>query len=286
MGTASLRLDTVSLAWRGLWNKLASPHGFRGCVHSQGLWRRLRIEVPGVLLEGSRYCIEVCLELALSDALRRAGARSHRTAAHRVPLGLLLLSRQQVTVEQLRAALAAQRNAGRGRIGEWLQALGFASEQQITAALARQWSCPVLRTNSRLPASARAPHIPIALLETFVMLPVEYVEIRETLHIAFGEGIDYKVLYAIEQMTGCHTEPCMAVPSFVRTHLQRLSGHRAEDEVVFDCVTDTAEICRIIRSYCARLMATEIRLAACGPYLWARLLRPSPTPLDLLFVAP
>ena len=48
------------------------------------------------------------------------------------------------------------------------------------------------------------------------MIPVDYVDSPATLHIAFGEGIDYGVLYAIEQMVGCHTESCMAVPSFVR----------------------------------------------------------------------
>jgi hypothetical protein len=197
-----------------------------------------------------------------------------------------LLSRQQVTVEQLQAALAAQRGAGRGKIGEWLQTLGFVSEQQVTAALARQWSCPVLRANSPLSGASRAPHIPITLLETFVMIPVEYVEIRETLHMAFGEGIDYSVLYAIEQMIGCHTEPCMALPSFVRAHVQALSGHHAEDEVVFDCASDRAEMLRIIRSYSTRLTATEIRLAACGPYLWVRLLRTARPPLDLLFASP
>ena len=286
MGTASIRHDTLSLVWRGFWNKLAPGDGPRGCIHSQGAWHRLRSESRGVLLEGSRYCAEVCLEHALTRALSRIGSVSHRTAAHRIPLGLLLLSRQQVTVEQLRSALTAQRGAGHGKIGEWLQALGFVSEQQVTAALARQWSCPVLRTNSPLPDTAHALHIPITVLETFVMIPIEYVEIRETLHMAFAEGIDYSVLYAIEQMIGCHTEPCMAAPSFVRSHLRGLSGHRAEDELVFDCVTDSAEICRIILSYGVRLSATEIRLAGCGTYLWVRLLRAARSPLDLLFGSP
>ena len=140
-------------------------------------------------------------------------------------------------MEQLRAALRAQRSAGRGRIGEWLRTLGFVSEQQVTAALARQWSCPVLRTNSFSPGNStlsahRAPQIPVTLLESFVMIPVEYVETTATLHIAFGEGIDYSVLYAIEQMLGCRTESCMAVPSLVRQNLQSLSERRGESEVV------------------------------------------------------
>ncbi len=114
------------------------------------------------------------------------------------------------------------------------------------------------------------------------MIPVDYVETTSTLHIAFGEGIDYSVLYAIAQMMGCHTETCMAVPSFVRKNLQSLSGHRGESEVVFDRVADAGEFSRIIHSYCVRLASPEIRLAGCGPFLWVRLLRSSRPPLDLL----
>ncbi len=114
------------------------------------------------------------------------------------------------------------------------------------------------------------------------MVPVDYVDTTATLHIAFAEGIDYSALYGIEQMLGCHIEPCMAVPSFIRPLLQTLSAHRGETEVVFDHLADNAEFSRIIRSYCLRLFASEIRMAACGPYLWVRLLRPSRPPVDLL----
>ena len=262
---------------------MAPPCGHSDCLHTQSIWGRLRGKPSGVVIHGVRYCRDECLERALNHAVRRLRQVSPRASApHRVPLGLLLLSRQQLTVEQLRSALAAQRAAGRGRIGEWLVNLGFASEQQVTAALARQWSCPVLRSHSWNPDTRRVPQIPVSLLESYVMIPVDYVETTATLHIAFGEGIDYSVLYAIEQMVGCHTESCLAVPSFVRKNLRELSGHRGESEVVFDRVADAAELSRIISSYCIRLAASEIRLAACGPFLWVRLLRPSRHPLDLL----
>ncbi len=284
METANL--DAWSLGWHDFWQRLAPRCGYRDCRHTRSVWRRLRHQ-PHVVIQGLRYCRDECVERALGDALRRTLSASQRAIApHRVPLGLLLLSRQQLTVEQLRAALDRQRTAGYGRIGEWLQTLGFASEQQVTAALARQWSCPVLRTDSSPLASSHAPQIPLTLLQSFVMIPVDYVHATSTLHMAFGEGIDYSVLYAIEQMVGCHTQSCMAVPSFVRQHLQTLSGHRGESEVVFDRVADGAEFSRIVRSYCVRLAASEIRLAACGPHLWVRLLRPPRPPLDLLLRSP
>jgi len=239
------------------------------------------------VIEGSWYCMDVCLERALADSVQRARSASRKTSApHRIPLGLLLLSRQQLTVDELRAALLAQRAAGYGRIGEWLQSLGFVNEQQVTAALARQWSCPVLREGSWNLGSGRAPQIPLALLESYAMVPVNFVETTATLHIAFGERIDYRVLYAIEQMLGCRTEPCVAAPSLLRKNLQTLSERREEHEIVFERVADAAEYARIIRSYSIRITASEIRMACCGPHLWVRLLRPSGTPLDLLLRSP
>ena len=145
---------------------------------------------------GSWYCLEGCLERALAEAIRRTPSAVRKTAgAHRIPLGLQLLSRDQLTAEQLRTALAAQRSAGCGRIGEWLQALGFVTEQQITAALARQWACPVLQSENLPPQLDSTFEIPVALLEAFAMVPVNYVAATRTLFIAFSDGIDYGVLF-------------------------------------------------------------------------------------------
>ena len=281
MGSASVHFAVP----RNLWHRLSPGSGQPHCAHTGTLWHRLRFRTPGVLLSGTRYCIDSCLEQALSDALRRTYSLQQRAAAsHRVPLGLLMMSRQQITPEQLQLALETQRAKGYGRIGEWLETLGFVSETQVTAALARQWSCPVLRSNSIF--ARRGPQLPVTLLARFEMIPVDYVEVTSTLHLAFADGLDYSILYAIEQMIGCHTEPCMAAPSFVHSHLHALTAHRTDSEVVFERLSDMAEVCRIIRSYCLRVAASEIRLIYCAPYFWIRLERFSLSPLDLLLHAP
>lgn len=284
MRTARLHFDRLGLTWHRLRQKVSARRTSNpGCAHLRSIWRRLRGPVPRVLLEGSRYCLEECLDAVLHEALD--GVRSgmnHGAVPHRIPLGLLLLSRQQLTAEQLRVGLEAQRSAGQGRLGEWLQSLGFVTEEKITAALARQWSCPVLRAGP-LPRSSRSPQIPLTLLERFAMIPVNFVEATSTLHVAFGDGIDHSVLYAIEKMTASHTEPCMAALSLVRANLSGRMLHRGEYEAAFDDPADTAECSRIVRSYCARLSATEIRVAGCGAYTWVRLFRVSRPPMDLLF---
>jgi Type II secretion system (T2SS), protein E, N-terminal domain len=283
---AGISPDSAHRSWRALW-KLAGPTGAGRCPHSGGLWRRLRGKPSGIVLQGSWYCLDSCLEPTLAEILRSTSAAlPHAAAPHRVPLGLLLLSREQLTIVQLRAALAAQRDAGQGRIGEWLQQLGFASEQQVTAALARQSSCPVLQPGS-FPAQRDCPlQIPVTLLESFVMVPVAYISATAVLHMAFGEKVDYGVLNALERMLGCRTEPCLVVPSLLRERLQSLSGRRGEREIRFDQVADVAEFTRIVRSYCVLVAACEMRIASCGAHLWVRLHRPASPPLDLLLRSP
>lgn len=281
--TANISARCWSAAWRDLWGKLAPPCGYRECLLAGSLWRRMRRRSRGVRMQGERYCRTECLELALTEILVRARPVFHRAAraVHRVPLGLLLLSRQQLTGPQLRTALAAQRAAGRDqtrsqhqkKIGAWLQELGFATEGQITAALARQWSCPVLRTATMAIGTSRFPAIPSLLLESFQMMPVEMVEASRTLLIAFSEGIDYTMLYAIEQMLGLRTEACLVSPSTMQKSLQALAQHRGSTDIVFERLEDAGECAQIISNYSAKVEATEIRFAKCGEHLWVRLER-------------
>jgi hypothetical protein len=278
MKTLRLSERLSNPAW---WRNVALRREQRSCIHRRGIWRRLSARYREVSLEGTLYCLDECLEVALLDTLR--GVRVSAPPApisHRIPLGLLLLSRQQLTEQQLRTALEAQRVAGRGRIGEWLQTLGFASEHDVTAALARQWSCPLLRANSFQAEPRCRLQIPAALLERFFLIPLHFAEATSTLHLAFGETPDYAILYAIERMLGCRTECCLAEPSFVRRSLAALSNRRGECEVSLTCEADS-EFSRIVCGYCARLAASEVRLAACGPFVWVRLFARARAPLDL-----
>ncbi|HTY83617.1 MAG TPA: hypothetical protein VMB19_05340 [Silvibacterium sp.] len=283
METATIDRTPFIASWPAIWRRFASYPGPRRCVHAEGLWRRIRGVPPGIMIQGSWYCLERCLETVLARLLQDLPFASARPSQpRRVPLGLLLLARQELTADQLRAGLGAQREAGSGRIGEWLQELGFVSEQQVTAALARQWSCPVLRGESWPSSQGLMPQIPVTLLESFEMAPVAYVEATRTLHIAFGEGIDYSVLFALERMLDCRTEPCLAPPRVLRHRLEMLAGPRQESEARIEGVGGMGEFARIVRSYCLRLHASEIRIAQCHERVWIRLFRRSSGPLDLL----
>jgi Type II secretion system (T2SS), protein E, N-terminal domain len=297
MGAMSSRGQQWSAVWRDFWERLAPGCGYCECVHAKSTWRKMRRRSGGVRLQGARYCRTECLELALIEVLGRAprpGSRRGAVAAHRIPLGLLLLSRKQLTAAQLRAALEAQRSSGetedsgegRKKIGAWLQELGFATEHQITSALACQWSCPVLRTGPGWLGSSHFSCIPALLLESFRMVPVELVEATGILFIAFSEGIDYTVLYAIEQMLGYRTEACLVYPSILQKSLQARTRPRGSSDVVIDGVADARECAHIIGSYSAKLKAEEVRFARCGEHLWIRLERLQHETINLVLRVP
>lgn len=282
MNAAGWFLHRRYIPWQGLRAKLASGCDRSDCARGRTFWGRLFGEPRGVRMQGAWYCLDPCIEHALTDALERMRPAAKRMMAHRVPLGLLLLSRQQLTAAQLRTALEAQRVAGRGKIGEWLQSFGFVSDAEITAALARQWSCPVLQAKVFPADTSRTPQLPVALLESFGMAPVNYVSSTATLHMAFSERIDYTVLYAIEQMLECHTEPCLVSHSVLRQSLAARAEECFESEVVIERVGHAAEVARIVCGYAACIEASEIRLAGCGTHLWVRVLAAARQPLDLL----
>jgi len=191
-----------------------------------------------------------------------------------------MASRGHLSYEQLRTALQAQRDSGSGRIGDWLIKLGFATEDQVTAALALQWACPVFSMRDRDPESAAM--LPVHLLETFRVLPVHFVPATRTLYVAFSRGVDYSLLAAIERMLGCHTRACLVSASAMEQALPHVRQRRRHPELAFASRMDPAEMARTIRGYVLKLNVSETLLARTGDLLWVRL-RSSREHMDVLF---
>jgi hypothetical protein len=167
------------------------------------LWRSRQSPV----LEGKWACSQACMqEIAQAAILRETGeTNSPRTAhQHRVPLGLVLLSRGVITQEQLRKGLEAQKKAGTGRLGEWLIRQKAADEEQVTRALSAQWNCPVLMGAPHDPV-AMAPAFPRLLIDSFGAVPLRLAG-RELLYVAFEDRIDRCLVLAVERMLGLKVE--------------------------------------------------------------------------------
>ena len=274
------------LTWTRNWTQRRQQNrpgcGLTSCSGPQTFWQRLRRRHTGTFLQGVFYCRPQCLETALTAQLSRLHVLAPAALPpNRIPLGLLMVARGKLTYIEVLAALEAQRRARYGKIGEWIENLGFATEQDVTSALALQWGCPV--ASSAVPSAIEtASRIPLALLEAFQMLPLNYAPSTNTLYIAFGERVDHAALYAIEKILDCRTQPCVAPRKTVVRHLEHLRQQPRPSDVEFGPMNDFAEMSRISSSYIARLNPDEVRLSRLGRFIWLRLkVRTSAT--NLLF---
>ncbi len=256
-----------SAKWRNWWPQCANPR-----CSTKTLLQTITHRRSGMTVDGQWYCAPDCLEHTLRgqiEELMTFQGKPAKARSSRVPLGLLLLSRGIMTAEQLRNALDHQRGTELN-FGEVVQQLGFATPEQVTAAVAAQWACPVFTMGDRrLQLQVRVPR---QFLELYRMLPVHYVESERRLLIGFVNGVQHQMLYTIGHMTSCSVAPCFITAREYESHLHSPStSFLRDDELVFDQIVETAEMARIATSYVVQLAAERVRLGKCRDYLWTRI---------------
>lgn len=251
---------------------------FRTCENNACRQRRLfwpawlRKE-EGIWLQGRWYCSAECFEDAAQAALLRlfpAGEDSAKRP-HRIPIGLLLLSRGTINDQQLKLALLLQRQKGGGKIGKILQEIRAASERDITEGLAAQWGCPVYPLGKGREFLQCATMLPLTLLEAGRMLPVHYLRLQKTLYMAFVEGVDRTALYAVEQMLHLRTVPCIVSETELSEALESFRLHASAATTVFESSNEPLEMARTTRSYALQVGAEAVWLARSGRFIWIRM---------------
>ena len=254
------------------------------CSRRRPLWRAWLDPLRGYTLEGHWYCSRECFEQALAYAIGQTlpGVAQPPAKTHRVPLGLLMLSRGLVDNEQLKEALKAQKDSGGGRVGEWLRHLGAVNEEQVTQMLGLQWSIPVFPLNQSRRFLECAHLVPFPLLEAAEMVPVHHLPSSQHLYMAFVDRVNYSALYAVEKMLGCHTEPCLAAQSQLHQALKELRNRPRPMEAFLDHISDPVEMAATISALYERLDATEVRVSGFDGFIWSRLFASSGY-TDLLF---
>lgn len=246
--------------------KCANKDCRRNVIRSAISWRAL-----GISMQEQWFCGPDCFESSLAGtltALNVSAKKEQPAHRNRVPLGLTLLTRGHLSEHQLKTALDRHRATG-VRLGDVVLRLGFATEEQVTLALAAQWGHPVfpLRT-----ATYDTPvFIPTRLLELNRMLPVHYAEASRRLLIGFADGVDYRILDAIAQVLPCAPAPCIIAASEYRRRLESIVAQKRGTEVVFDGESSPQDMAHIIRNYATQISAGGMRFATCRDYLWTRL---------------
>jgi hypothetical protein len=259
--------------WSGLFPVCANPHCNAGRLR---LWRSR--ETP--VFEGGWCCSSACTSAVVQAALYReldGPANAMETHRHRVPLGLTMLEQGWIKQQDLRDALAAQRAAGYGRVGEWLVRQQRTSEEMITRALGLQWGCPVLSLEAHDPEGL-TPLLPRLFIDAFGALPLRIAAGR-ILYIGFEERLDPALALAVERITGLRTE-CGLVPQsgFRPAHTLMLKSQFPHVELV-EAVSEPVLAATFAKAI-ERAHPVESRLVRIHDCLWLRMwLRPQIGPL-------
>ncbi len=235
-------------------------------------WRR-----QAFAFEGAWPCGRNCLRAVVAAAIRRevgdglAGnpAGPHR---HRVPLGLVLLAQGWVTHPQLQKALAAQRQAGHGRIGDWLASECGVREEHVTRALGMQWSCPVLSVEMFEP-EAMAGLVPRSLIDDFQFLPLR-VAGRSILYIASEDRIDASAAFALERMMGLRVESGLLTGSDYQMSREQLLSPRMKVHFPAESIGTFSGLDALATAFTARIQEArpvEARLVRLHGCFWLRM---------------
>lgn len=232
-------------------------------------WLRLWRSRSAPVFEGGWCCSPQCTREQIQSALRHefeTSASAPDMHRHRIPLGLAMLEQGWLTADQLRRALGAQRQAGAGRLGHWLQRQGV-SEALVTRALGLQWSCPVLPIEAQTPGSAAL--LPRLFVDAFGALPLR-VAAERILYLGFEDRLDPALALAVEKMTGLRVESgVVAEARFRRAHALALEARYPAVELV-EAASEAALAAALARAI-ERTPPLESKLVRVHDCVWLRM---------------
>lgn len=239
----------------------------RGCASA---WLHPLRSRSAPIFEEGWTCSAECTRAVIEAAIyREMGDRQVERPVyrHRIPLGLLMLEQKWITHEELRAALQAQKEAGEGRIGNWLVRHGAVKEETVTRALALQWSCPVIARVNHAPEALTAA-MPRLFIDAFAALPVRITG-TSVLYLAFEDALDPVLALAISRMTGLRVECCVVSESKFRPALTRMLDAAFPAVSLIEAVTPGAAAQTLAREM-ERARPVASRLVRVHDYLWLR----------------
>lgn len=231
-------------------------------------WRSRRRPI----FEAQWGCSGRCVLGMVKAAVRRElGDRAESSVAphrHRVPLGLLMLAQGWITHPQLQKALAAQRQSGMGRIGEWLMSECGLEGEQIVRGLSMQWGCPVLTTEGFSPV-AMALVMPKLFIERFGLLPLRVAGSR-ILYLGFADRLDASAAFATEQMAELKVESGVVEGASFEAARSRLMACD-EVEMKLEALEDRDAMAARITALLEQKQPIASRLVRVHQYFWLRM---------------
>ena len=136
-------------------------------------------------------------------------------------LGEILVKENLITADQLKQAMAHQRQNG-GRLGTALMKLGFVSDDEITEVLSRQYGVPSINLKYYEVDPAVIKLIPQDTAVRYQIVPLSRV--GSTLTIAMIDPTNVFAMDDIKFMTGFNIEPVVASESSILAGIEKSYG--------------------------------------------------------------
>jgi hypothetical protein len=227
--------------------------------------------------EGNTFCSDGCLRIYFQNLLSEKWRRLQMERNRRIPrpkLGTILMQTAFVTREQLNEAVQYQARAQEGRIGEWLQRLGFVEEHQITAALARQYGLPLINLNIADANAGVVRLIPGKVARCSGLVPVGFDDGQKSLRVAVAAPVNFDSQEAIRRMVGMGLILYVGDQSLILRLLEKLYGPEEldlSDLPTYSSLDDLIEAGDGIIATAISQKAQDIRAELVQDFLWVRL---------------
>jgi Type II secretion system (T2SS), protein E, N-terminal domain len=233
-------------------------------------WRNRKRPIFEAQWACSGRCVLAMVRAAVGRELGDGETTSTVVAPHRhrVPLGLLMLAQGWITHPQLQKALAAQRESGTGRIGEWLMSECGLEADQVVRGLSMQWGCPVLTTEGFSPENM-ALVMPRVFVEEFGILPLRLAGSR-ILYLGFADRLDASAAFAVEQMAELKVESGVVEASQFEDARGRLLASEGV-EMRLETIKDKETMAGSITAILEQKQPIASRLIRLHQYYWLRL---------------
>jgi len=137
----------------------------------------------------------------------------------RLQLGQVLQAQGIVSAEQIELALMRQKETGhRKLLGEVLVELGYCSENQIAAALAKAYGLPYAQISPKICDASVIEILPREFIEEHTVLPL--FKVHDILTVAVSEPANVFVIDEIERLGGCKVQVVCATVKDIKATLQ------------------------------------------------------------------
>lgn len=231
--------------------------------------------------EGNAFCSDSCLQMHFEYTLAEKWRRLQMEKNRRIPrpkLGTILMQTAFITRDQLHEAIRLQEQAREGRIGEWLQRLGFVEEHQITAALARQYGLPLINLNIADTNTAAVRMIPGKVARCSGLVPVGFDDNQTSLRVAVTAPVNFTSQEAVRRMVGMGIVPYVGDQSAIQGLLEKLYAPEEldlSDLPTFSSLEDLIEVGNEIIAIAINNRAQDIRAELVQDLFWMRLDMPT-----------